>query len=138
MGGPSGGPTLGSVTLTDRGWVAGFGDQLVGTYASEELAQRCLDILRLKSGQDAGLAPDAVELALPLAVSGALSGVSDSDGRGLAARRRPRHRARGALHRTMPHLRLPGHFTPGAPACARLLCRTTWTRRPPQSCAAST
>ena len=138
MGGPSGGPTLGSVTLTNRGWVAGFGDQLVGTYASEELAQRCLDILRLKSGQDAGLAPDAVELALPLAVSGALL----VSWMAVAAVWQ-----RGGTFGTGPEVPAIGRcLICGCPAASHsvaLACawghyRTTWTGRPPQSCAAST
>lgn len=53
---------------TPRGYDASFGALPVGVFASEELAWRSLDILRLKSGQDAGLPVAGIDLRLPLEV----------------------------------------------------------------------
>lgn len=57
-----------SVTRTPRGYEASFGPLPVGVFASEELAWRSLDILRLKSGRDAGLPLASIALRLPLEV----------------------------------------------------------------------
>lgn len=62
------GPEHGFVTKTAAGWEARFSPELlVAVYASEELAQRALDILQLKTlAADGGQQPEAVELLLPL------------------------------------------------------------------------
>lgn len=70
-GGDGGGDgPRGSVVRTARGWQASFGGQRlpVGCFASAELAWRGLDILRLKSGLDAGLELEGIETELPLEV----------------------------------------------------------------------
>ena len=68
--GPAPAPGPGVVVRTPAGWEASFGDQLVvGVYATQELGVKALDLLRLKTGLDAGQAADAVALQLPLGVS---------------------------------------------------------------------
>ncbi len=56
------------VTRTPKGWEASFEQKLLGAYATEELAVRSLDLLRLKRCLDDGCSPDAAELQLPLEV----------------------------------------------------------------------
>ena len=53
---------------TAAGWEAGFNQLLVGVYATEELAQRTLDILHLKAAADSHQPMERVELLLPLEV----------------------------------------------------------------------
>lgn len=69
------GPQGGVVVRTPAGWEASFGDRVVvGVYATEELAVRTVDLLRLKTAVDAGRSLDAVELQLPLGVSKVVHG----------------------------------------------------------------
>jgi hypothetical protein len=56
------------VKRTARGWEASFDQLLVGIFASEELAKRCLDTLRLKAAVDGGQRIAEVELLCPLQV----------------------------------------------------------------------
>ncbi|KAI7838847.1 hypothetical protein COHA_007461 [Chlorella ohadii] len=53
---------------------ASFGSLVVGTFVSDELAWRSLDLLRLKSGLDAGLDARLIELRFSLQVSTARRG----------------------------------------------------------------
>lgn len=50
--------------------MASFGALDVGTFASEELGWRSLDLLRLKSGLDAGLAMPSIEVAFQVRLGG--------------------------------------------------------------------
>ena len=59
----------GVVRRTPSGWEANFGDALVvGVYATEELAHRSLDLLRLKAAIAAGQPIERIPLRRPLRV----------------------------------------------------------------------
>jgi hypothetical protein len=62
-------PVPGEVRKCNRGYEASFGALVVGTFASQELAERALDLLKLKAAVDNGTALKAINFWRPLEVS---------------------------------------------------------------------